>query len=241
MALGGDAVYALDDGRVVFVPRGAPGDLADITLTGSARGVLHGVLDRLEQPGPGRTDPPCPFFRAGCGGCQWQQLSYAAQLEQKQQILGETLRRLGKLTAPPLLDPIPAPDPWQYRTAIQLHVDPEGRVAFAGVRSHDLIPIDACLISHPLLNRLITALNAPLALAILRDRTAAIRSIAARVAVADGQEQLLLLVRHQGGRPRYSRRLVETLRLEVPEIASASLLPLPEEGGARRRSQPVLQ
>jgi 23S rRNA (uracil1939-C5)-methyltransferase len=242
MALGGDAVYALDDGRVVFVPRGAPGDVADITIIGTTRGVLHGVLDRMEQAGPGRTEPDCPFFRAGCGGCQWQQLGYATQLAQKQQILGETLRRLGKLTTPPLLDPIPAPDPWHYRTAVQLHVDAEGHIAFAGVHSHDLIAIDACLISHLLLNRLIAALNAPLAQAILRDRAAAIRSIAARVAVAEGQERLLLLIRNQGGRPRPSRRLVETLRLEVPEIASASLLVLPEEETpARRRPQPVVQ
>jgi 23S rRNA (uracil1939-C5)-methyltransferase len=242
MALGGDAVYALEDGRVVFVPRGAPGDVADIAIGGTTRGVLHGLLDRVEQPGPGRIEPDCPFFRAGCGGCQWQQLDYATQLAQKQQILGETLRRLGKLAAPPLLDPIPAPDPWHYRTAIQLHVDAEGRVAFAGIHSHDLVPVDVCLISHPLLNRLIAALNTPLTQAILRDRAAAIRSIAARVAVAEGQERLLLLIRNQGGRRRASRRLVETLRLEVPEIASASLLALPEEGAtARRRTQPVVE
>lgn len=242
MALGGDAVFTLDDGRVVFVPRGAPDDVADLRMTGTTRGVLHGVLEHVVQPGPGRVDPPCPFFRAGCGGCQWQQLDYATQLAQKQHILAETLRRLGKLSAPPLLEPIPAPDPWQYRTAIQVHVDREGRIAFSGAHSHDLVPIDACLIAHPLLNRLITALTSPLAQTILRDHVAAIRSLAARVAVADGQEQLLLLVRSQGGRPRSSRRLVETLRLELPEIASASLLLLPEEASTtRRRPQPVLQ
>lgn len=242
MALGGDAVYALEDGRVVFVPRGAPGDVADLALTGTTRGVLHGHLAELIHAGPGRVEPPCPFFHAGCGGCQWQQLSYATQLAQKQEILRESLRRLGKLDAPPLLDAIPAPDPWNYRTAIQLHVDPEGRIAFTGAHSHELVPIDTCLIAHPLLNRLIIALNSPLAQAILRDRVAAIRSIAARIAVAEGQEHLLLLIRSHGGRARYSRRLVETLRLELPEIASASLLLLPEEGEpARKRLQPVLQ
>lgn len=243
MALGGDAVFALGDGRVVFVPRGAPGDVADISLTAVTRGVQHGRLITLHQPGPGRVEPPCPFFRAGCGGCQWQQLSYEAQLAEKQQLLRETLRRLGKLDAIPLLDPIPAPDPWHYRAAIQLHVDPDGHVAFTGAHSHDLVPIDACLIAHPLLNRLIAALGSPIAQAILRDRVAAIRTVSARVAAADGKDQLLLLIQSQGGRPRSARRLVEALRLELPEIASASLLALPEEEASprRQRGQPVLQ
>ena len=241
MALGGDAVFALDDGRVVFVPRGAPGDVAEIEIGGTTRGVLHGRLASIEQPGPGRVEAPCPFFRAGCGGCQWQQLDYATQLDQKQQILGETLRRLGKLESIPLLDPIPAPDAWHYRSAIQLHVDLEGRVAFTGAHSHDLVAIDACLIAHPLLNRLIAALRSPLAEAILRDRVAGIRSIAARVAAADGQERLLLLIQSKDGRIRSSRRLVEALRMELPEIASASLLALPADDAPKRRGLPVLQ
>jgi 23S rRNA (uracil1939-C5)-methyltransferase len=241
MALGGDAVFALGDGRVVFVPRGAPGDVAEIEIAGTTRGVLHGTLADIAQPGPGRVEPPCPFFRAGCGGCQWQQLDYATQLAQKQEILGETLRRLGKLESIPLLDPIPAPDPWHYRAAIQLHVNAEGQVAFSGVHSHDLVAIDACLIAQPLLNRLIAALRSPLAEAILRDRVAGIRSISARVAAADGQERLLLLIQSKGGRLRSSRRLVETLRQELPEIDSASLLALPDDDAPKRRGLPVLQ
>lgn len=241
MALGGDAVFTLAGGRVVFVPRGAPGDVAEIEVGDMTRGVLRGRLASIEQPGPGRIEPPCPFFRAGCGGCQWQQLDYATQLAQKQQILGETLRRLGKLEPIPLLDPIPAPSPWNYRAAIQLHVDPEGRVAFTGVRTHDLVAIDACLIAHPLLNRLIAALRSPLTEAILRDRAAGIRSIAARVAAADDQERLLLLIHSKGGRLRSSRRLVETLRSELPEIASVSLLAQPDDDTPKRRGLPVVQ
>lgn len=242
MALGGDTVFALEDGRVVFVPRGAPGDVADIALTGTVRGVLHGQIVTLHTPGPQRVEPPCPFFRAGCGGCQWQQLSYDAQVEQKQQILRETLRRIGKLEDVPLLPPLAAPDPWHYRTAIQLHIDAEGKVAFASIHSHDLIPIDSCPIADPLLNRLIEALNGPLVRAILRDRVAAIQSVAARVATAEGEDHLLLLVRTRGGRTRAARRLIEALRAEVPEVASASLLDEPEEpASARRRTPPVLQ
>jgi 23S rRNA (uracil-5-)-methyltransferase RumA len=240
MALGGDAVFALDDGRVVFVPRGAPGDVAEIEIGGATRGVLHGRLARIEQPGIGRVEPPCSFFRAGCGGCQWQQLDYATQLAQKQQILRETLRRLGKLESIPLLDPIPAPDPWHYRAAIQLHIDAEGHVAFTGAHSHDLVAIDACLIAHPLLNRLIAELRSPLAEAILRDRVAGIHSISARVAAADDQERLLLLIQSKGGRQRSSRRLVETLRQQLPEITSASLLALPDDD-VPKRGLPVLQ
>lgn len=224
MALGGEAVFALEDGPVVFVPRGAPGDVAELAVDGSTRGVLRGRLARLERPGPGRVEPPCPFFRAGCGGCQWQQLDDATQLEQKQTLLGETLRRLGKLEAVPLLAPVAAAEPWHYRASLQVHLAADGQVAFAAAHSHDLVPIDHCPIAHPLLNRAIAALAAPLARAILRDAVAAVGGIGLRVASAGGEDRLLMVLQSAGGRTRYARRLVAEVQQQVPELASAWFL-----------------
>jgi len=242
MALGGDAVFRLDDGRVAFAPLGAPEDVADVEILGAARGVLRGRLAGVVEPGPGRVPPPCPFFLAGCGGCQWQQLAYATQLEQKQHLLRETLRRLGKLQDVPLSEPAPAPAVWAYRDAVQLHVDAGGAIGFTMAHSHQVVPVDRCLIAHPLLNDLITALNAPLARAILRDRVAAIRSIAARVATAAGQARLQLVIGADGGRPRSARRLVDELQRAVPAVASAWLAFGGEgtDADALRRGAPVL-
>lgn len=235
MALGGEAVYAPAEGPVIFVPRGAPGDVAAIAVTGARQGVRRGRLAEVVQPGPGRVEPPCQFFRAGCGGCQWQQLDDATQLAEKQTLLRETLRRLGKLDPLPLLEPVAAPDSWHYRSAIQLHIDADGRPAYAAAHSHDLIPVDDCPIAHPLLGRLLGALAAPLPRAILRDHVAAIRGLSARVCRADDADALMLVVESVGGRPRSTERLAAALREVLPELASVWLRLLPPEGAGRRR------
>lgn len=235
MALGGEAVYAPADGPVIFVPRGAPGDVAEIAVTGARQGVRRGRLAEIVQPGPGRVEPPCQYFRAGCGGCQWQQLDYATQLAEKQTLLRETLRRLGKLDPLPLAEPLAAPEPWRYRSSIQLHIDADGRPAYAAAHSHDLIAVDDCPIAHPLLGRLLGALTAPLPRAILRDHVAAIRGLSARVCRADDNDALMLVVESAGGRPRSTERLAAALREALPELASVWLRLLPPEGASRRR------
>ena len=230
MALGGDAVFVLEDGRVVFVPRGAPGDVAELALDGKRRGVWQGRLAALRETGPDRVEAPCPFFHAGCGGCQWQQLGYAAQVAQKQQLLSETLHRLGKLDAIPLIPPLPAPSPWHYRTAIEVHVDADGCPAFMAARSHVLVPVDHCLISHPLLERLLAALGSPLARTILHDRETGLATVAGRVASADGVDRLLLTLHAPNGKRRPARRLATELQRLVPEVASVWHLAEQEDG-----------
>jgi 23S rRNA (uracil1939-C5)-methyltransferase len=124
IAAGGDGVGHLADGRAVFVPRTAPGDSValrpGVRLHRSfARGEIADVL----RPGPARVMPPCPHYAQDhCGGCQLQQLAYDAQLEAKRAIVGEALRRIGKLEVP---DPeiVEAIDEWRYRTKITLAVE----------------------------------------------------------------------------------------------------------------------
>lgn len=129
IAAGGDGVGRLADGRAVFVPRTAPGDralLRDVVLSKRfARARLAGLV----AAGPGRVDPPCPHYvDDDCGGCQLQHLSAAAQLAAKSRIVGDALRRIGKIAAP---DPSvqPAPDAWRYRSRIALHREGE-RIGF---------------------------------------------------------------------------------------------------------------
>ena len=97
IAVGGDGVGRLADGRAVFVPRTAPGDRVALQ-----RGVkLHrsfarGDVAEVVAPGPARVTPPCPHFvHDRCGGCQLQQLAYDAQLAAKRALVGDALRRIG--------------------------------------------------------------------------------------------------------------------------------------------------
>ncbi|MBI2537487.1 MAG: class I SAM-dependent RNA methyltransferase [Gemmatimonadetes bacterium] len=119
---GGDGVGRLPDGMVVFVPRTAPGDEAEVEIVETRKRHAYGRLRGLVRPGADRVEPECPHYTADrCGGCQLQHLTVPAQVQAKAGIVGEALRRIGRHE---LHDPdvIPAPAPWRYRAKITLAV-----------------------------------------------------------------------------------------------------------------------
>jgi len=122
IASGGDGVGRLADGRAVFVPRTVPGERVRLR-PGSLRvqrRFARGEVEEILEPGAHRVNPPCPHYgRDRCGGCQLQHLDYEAQLAAKRSIVGEALRRIGKLDLP---DPeiVPAVAPWRYRAKVTL-------------------------------------------------------------------------------------------------------------------------
>lgn len=120
IAAGGDGVGRLA-GMVVFVPRTAPGDTAEVRLRGTRR-FARGTLDRLAVASPQRVDPPCPHYVIDrCGGCQLQHLAYEAQLAAKGGIIADSLTRIGRrATAAPPVEPSDAQ--WRYRRKLTLHL-----------------------------------------------------------------------------------------------------------------------
>jgi 23S rRNA (uracil1939-C5)-methyltransferase len=130
IAAGGDGLGRLPDGRVVFVPRTAPGDRARVEILREHARYCRGRLVSLEEPGPDRTPPRCAHYeRDACGGCQLQHLSEAAQQRARRAMLGEALRRIGRLERedPPLE---PAASAWAYRAKISLSRGPGDRYGF---------------------------------------------------------------------------------------------------------------
>jgi 23S rRNA (uracil1939-C5)-methyltransferase len=139
LAAGGDGVGHLADGRAVFVPRTVPGD--SVALRPGVRlhrSFARGEVAEILRPGPARVMPPCPHYAQDrCGGCQLQQLAYDAQLEAKRAIVGDALRRIGKLD---VQDPeiVEAIDEWRYRTKITMAVEGgRGRSKAVGLHPYD--------------------------------------------------------------------------------------------------------
>jgi 23S rRNA (uracil1939-C5)-methyltransferase len=122
IAAGGDGVGRLADGRAVFVPRAAPGDRValDPRRLERRRSFARGAIAVVRESGADRVAAACPHYeRDRCGGCQLQHLAYPAQLAAKRRIVGDTLRRIGKLAVEdPEIEPAPAP--WRYRATITL-------------------------------------------------------------------------------------------------------------------------
>src|SRR3982751_4800409 len=90
IAAGGDGVGRAS-GLVVFVPRTAPGDVAQVRLE-SVKRFARGRLESVVRPSADRVEPPCAHYtRDRCGGCQLQHVRYAAQLDAKRAIVRDSL------------------------------------------------------------------------------------------------------------------------------------------------------
>ena len=161
LAAGGDGVGRLDDGRVVFVPRTAPGDLVEIGRRRDYRRHARARMTRLVEAGAGRVEPRCPHYLADeCGGCQFQHLDLPTQLSAKQGIVGDALARLARVAVTAAAVEA-APDPWEYRSRVTLTVGPGRR--FAGFHPLDqatrVFPLEHCAIAQPGLMRIWRALR----------------------------------------------------------------------------------
>jgi 23S rRNA (uracil1939-C5)-methyltransferase len=154
LAAGGDGVAKLPDGRTVFVPRTAPGDLAELTAVQSAKRFARARLARLVEFSRDRVDPPCPHYtRDECGGCQLQHVGYSAQLEARRSIVGEALRRLARVQVPdPTIEPAEAV--FGYRTKLTLAAR-GGRIGLRKYgRADAIFDLERCHITASPLNQL---------------------------------------------------------------------------------------
>ena len=144
------------NGIVTFVRGGAPNETARIEITEVKKRHLNARIDEIISPSPDRCPPPCPYFDAGCGGCQWQHIGVEAQFNAKVRVLTEALNRIGGLSSLPDITHHPAAQPLGYRNNIRLvvtAVQPQIEFGFRQEGSHDVLPIDRCEIALPAINR----------------------------------------------------------------------------------------
>lgn len=118
IATKGKALARTDEGLVVFVQGAVPGDIADVEVYKKRRSYAEGRVAQLISPSPDRIDPVCEHFGA-CGGCQWQHLSYQAQLRHKQQEVTDNLQRIGGLELPEPLPILGCENSYGYRNKME--------------------------------------------------------------------------------------------------------------------------
>ena len=144
-------------GKVVFVPYTVTGDRAWIKIIEEKKKYSMGRLIQIVDPSPWRVNPPCPYFGT-CGGCQWQHIDYRFHGELKETILRETLERIGKIRDLPPMDVTLSTKPYGYRVRVQLKVRGQ-TLGYYRERSHEIVDIDHCPISDPLVNQMIRQLR----------------------------------------------------------------------------------
>jgi 23S rRNA (uracil1939-C5)-methyltransferase len=207
---------------VVFVPFVLPGEVVEAEIVEKRKGFSIARLTEVLEPSPRRVEPPCPYF-GRCGGCQWQHAAYDAQVEYKQAILRETLRRTGKVE-PEFLPPLSG-GPHGYRRRASFQTGPDGSLGFFGEHSHTLVPVDRCLLLDGPLNTLLPALAG------CRGWLSGLSAIEA----TSGQEGVLLGL--FGDPPK--RSVLEALVEELPGVAGAVHVRSGAFAGARSVSIPA--
>jgi 23S rRNA (uracil1939-C5)-methyltransferase len=156
----GGAALARVDGRVVFVEGAIPGETVEAEVTHRRRDFWRAQATAVLDPAAARVAPPCPYFKAGCGGCQLQYLAYPEQLAQKRQVLHRQLERARLGFPMERIEVYGMGDPWRYRIRGEFHVlRRAGRVGLGFYRKHtyQTLPIDACLIHAEQIERALPA------------------------------------------------------------------------------------
>lgn len=161
LAYGGNGVGRLtsDDGgggMAVFVPRSAPGDRLRVRIDRVRRRHAEASIVEVLEPGPGRIDPPCPHYQEGCGGCSWQHLDYAAQLEGKAQEVRDSLERIGGLADPPMVPIVRMDEPWYYRNKMEFSFNArDGLGLHLAGDWRRLVPVTECRLQSQLAMRVL--------------------------------------------------------------------------------------
>jgi tRNA/tmRNA/rRNA uracil-C5-methylase (TrmA/RlmC/RlmD family) len=209
---------ARHEGLVVFVRHALPGERVRARVEPSESEnpkFLRADAIEILQASPDRVEPPCPFAGPGrCGGCDWQHASLAAQRRLKAAVVEEQLKRLAGLdrtvlveeVANPVLytedgEPIVVPPGLGWRTRVQFAARGDGTVGLRRHRSHQIEPVDECLIAHPGVAEM----------GITRHRWPGASSVEGIVSAGTGDRLVAL-----GERRGRDRRPVRVPRLDVP-------------------------
>jgi len=213
------------EGFTLFVPFAVLGErvLAQVEAVKKNHGRARMV--EVIRPSPERSAPPCGVF-GKCGGCQLQHVSYAEQLRMKERQVRDSFFRIGRMEEVMIHPVIGMDHPWGYRNKAQVPFGMEGGKVVAGFyapKSHRIVDTDACLIQHPLNDRVIRKVK-QLARRLKtpiydeRNHCGILRHVMVRTGFHTG-ECMVVLVTNGENLPR-RQQWVEELRREIPGLKS---------------------
>ncbi|WP_330949460.1 23S rRNA (uracil(1939)-C(5))-methyltransferase RlmD [Virgibacillus sp. MG-45] len=150
------------DGYPLFVPYALPGEEATVKVIKVNKNYGFGKLVDIIKPSPHRVEPPCDVFYK-CGGCQIQHMSYAMQLEMKQNQVQNVMRKIAHLDHVPVHPTIGMEDPWRYRNKVAIPVGEKDGTLMTGfyqMRSHRIIEdMTTCVVQDEVNDRMVEAVR----------------------------------------------------------------------------------
>ncbi|HLL14074.1 MAG TPA: class I SAM-dependent RNA methyltransferase [Pyrinomonadaceae bacterium] len=151
------------DGYTFLVQLAAPGDRVRARVERVRGKVAFASVSEVIKPSPVRIEPPCPYF-GRCGGCDFQQLTYEAQLEAKVEIIRDCLRRIARCDPPAEISITPSPAVWRYRSRARWQHDPVRQfLGYYELASHRVCDVAECPVVLPEVQAKLSHLRATLA------------------------------------------------------------------------------
>lgn len=138
VAAEGNSLARVND-FVVFIPFGAPGDVADVKIDRRKRNYAEGHIERLVRPSDIRVEPRCEHFTL-CGGCRWQHLPYSFQLDCKQRQVKDAMERIAKIEIPEITPILGSENIYEYRNKMEYTFSNKKWLTFDQLRSGEEFP-----------------------------------------------------------------------------------------------------
>ncbi len=132
------------NGAVVFIPQAVRGETIDLQITKVMKTHAFGRIAKIHSPSQERAAPDCPHF-GKCGGCNFRHLSYQEELWAKRQRVQDALTRIGG-SGVQVEEILGAKNPNHYRNKCQYPVGPQGETGFFQARTHQVVPVERCLL-----------------------------------------------------------------------------------------------
>lgn len=141
------------EGTAVFVPFTDLGEEIEARVVKLQKNFAFGIIEKMISPSAERVQSDCPVY-GRCGGCAFRHISYARELEIKQNAVEQVLRRIGGIQNPPVLPIVGAEKQIGFRNKVQYPavLDEDGKVAFGffAKRSHRVVSVEGCLLQEPI-------------------------------------------------------------------------------------------
>ena len=216
------------DGMPVFIPYALPEERILAHIVKTDKRYAFGKVLKILKASPDRREPHC-FCYHQCGGCTCQHMSYEAQLAFKRAQVESCMRHIAGLNVP-VAPALGMDAPWHYRNKISMPVSGDKNdplIGYYAQRSHRVIPVESCLLSHEANDRLCAAVREWMVREGItpyceENHSGLIRHIVSRV---NRKGQLMALLVLNGRDIPHSQELLALLQKWVPEMVSLCISP----------------
>lgn len=213
--------------KLVFVPGALPTETVTVEVQNDLKNFIRASLVKLLETSAERITPVDEYAN-NVGGFELENLSYAAQLKFKRNIIGETLEKFQPegYKKYKLLPTIGMENPVGYRNKATFQIREQDGKIVAGLyksRSHEVVDLQTSALQHPLtmkIMRAIVTMIQDFGIPVYNEEknSGIIKTVVVRVAVATKEAQVTFIT--QSKKLLKKHQLIQRIHEELPEVVS---------------------